>query len=114
AGRRELQEAGARRKAAVDRLTDAAGGILDEAGHGAGRASLDAVTNTLLAVATDPEAARLGRAGRLAEELPAPSGFGAAGGLAAAERLAARMTREAERAERRAAEARDRAARARP
>ncbi len=82
AGRRELQEAGARRKAAVDRLTDAAGGILDEAGHGAGRASLDAVTNTLLAVATDPEAARLVRSGRLEKELPPPSGFGDAGDLA--------------------------------
>jgi len=81
-GRRALQEAGGRRKAAVDRLTGAAEGILDEAGHGAGRASVDAVTNSLLAVATDPEAARLVRSGRLEKELPPPSGFGDVGDLA--------------------------------
>lgn len=75
-GARVLQEAGARRRSVVDRLAESAARVLEQAGHGAGRSNLDGVTNTLLAVATEPEAANLVRAGRLEKEFPPPSGFG--------------------------------------
>jgi len=101
-GGRQLQEAGAARRAAVDRLADAAASILEEAGHGAGRSNVDAVVNSLHAVAADPEAAGLVRAGRLEKELPPPSGFGDVGDMAVVlplpDRRAARTTaRKAER-----------------
>jgi hypothetical protein len=81
-GAKELQETAGARRALVDRLTEAAGEILEGAGLSGGRTHLDDVANTLLATATDPGAAEAVRLGRLEKELPAPAGFGEVGDLA--------------------------------
>jgi hypothetical protein len=83
-GRAELTEASRRRREIVDRLVQAAEDILQEAGRGAARATLDQVADSLLATAVDEEAReRVGR-GVLEKELPPPAGFGEIGGLEAA------------------------------
>jgi len=81
-GAKPLQEASARRRALVDRLAQAAAGMLEAGGYAPTRAHLDEVANTLLATTTDSQAAEAVRRGRLAKELPPPAGFGDLGGLA--------------------------------
>jgi hypothetical protein len=63
------------RQRAVNRLTDRAESILIDAGLRASRANLDRVATTLLATATDEDAAALVRRGVLDHDL-ATSGFG--------------------------------------
>jgi hypothetical protein len=75
-GMDRLREAGAERRRLVDRLVRDAANALQDAGMSAARATLDRVANTLMAIATDEEAAEHVRRGVLDKELPAPSGFG--------------------------------------
>jgi hypothetical protein len=102
-GAKELQEAAGRRREMVDRLVEAAGGILEDSGSSAARARLDEIANTLLATATDLAAAEAVRRGRLEKELPPPAGFGDVGELAAViqmpKRAANRTVERKERAE---------------
>jgi hypothetical protein len=76
AGAKTMQEAASRRKRAVERLTAGAAQVLREAGHSPTPAHLIQVSNTLLATATDADAAELVERGTLERPLPAPSGFG--------------------------------------
>ena len=71
-----LHEAGSERRRLVDRLVRAAKGSLESAGMSAARGTLDKVSDTLMAMATSPEAAEQVRRGVLDKELPAPAGFG--------------------------------------
>jgi hypothetical protein len=71
-----LQEAGRERRRIVERLAASAGGILEEAGMSSARSTIDKVADTLMAMATDEEAAERVRRGILERELPAPAGFG--------------------------------------
>jgi hypothetical protein len=64
------------RRALVERLTSAAAELLEAAGLSAARGTLDRVTDTLTAIASDGEATALVRRGVLAKELPPPAGFG--------------------------------------
>jgi len=96
-GGKALQEAGGRRREAVDRLVKSAAEILASGGHTAARARLDEVANTLLAVATDDAAAEAVRRGRLEKELPPPAGFGEADALAAVISLRERRARDSPR-----------------
>jgi hypothetical protein len=75
-GADQLHEAGTERRRLVDRLVRAAAGTLEKAGMSAARATLDKVSNTLMAIATDEDAADRVRRGVLDKELPAPAGFG--------------------------------------
>jgi hypothetical protein len=75
-GAKELQQLASRRRELVERLTDRAGRILRAAGASGSRTHLDEVANTLLATATDPQAAADVRRGRLERDLPPPAGFG--------------------------------------
>ena len=75
-GMDRLREAGAERRRLVDRLVRDAGDALKDAGMSAARATLDKVANTLMAIATDEEAAERVRRGVLDKELAAPAGFG--------------------------------------
>jgi len=96
-GGKALQEAGARRREAVDRLVKEAAEVLGSGGHAATRARLDEVANTLLAVATDDAAAKTVREGRLEKEFLPPSGFGEEGDLAAVISLPDRRAKESSR-----------------
>ncbi len=107
-GGRALQEAGAQRREAVDRLVKAAAEILDSGGHAATRARLDEVANTLLAVATDDAAAELVRRGWLDKELPPPAGFGEPDDLAAVISLPERRAKDSSRRGREKVTARER------
>jgi hypothetical protein len=71
-----LHEASNERRRLVERLVHASAGVLESAGMSAARATLDKVSNTLMAIATDEEAADRVRRGVLDKELPAPAGFG--------------------------------------
>lgn len=71
-----LHQAGSERRRLVDRLVGAAAGMLKKEGMSAARATLDKVSNTLMAIATDEDAADRVRRGVLDKELPAPAGFG--------------------------------------
>ncbi len=71
----ELRGAADRRREAVDALTEEAARLLRGAGHAA-QPHLDAVRQTLLAASTDVEVGKQVVRGRLAKEVPAPSGFG--------------------------------------
>jgi hypothetical protein len=71
-----MREASAGRRRLVDRLVRAAATILEAAGTSAARATLDKVSDTLNAIATDEAAADRVRRGVLDKELPAPAGFG--------------------------------------
>jgi hypothetical protein len=75
-GAQQLQEASAERRRLVERLVRAAATSLESGGMSAARASLDKVSDTLLAIATDEEAAERVRRGVLDKELAAPAGFG--------------------------------------
>lgn len=75
-GADRLREATEGRRALIDRLVRAAAQALGAAGMAAPRATLDKVTDTLTAIASDPAAAERVRAGVLDKELPAPAGFG--------------------------------------
>jgi hypothetical protein len=115
-GAQQLQEASADRRRLVDRLVRAAGKALQAAGMPAARSTLDKVSDTLMAIATDEEAADRVRRGILDKELPAPSGFGDqeldASLLASVTQLPRRAGREDDRpsaGERKQAEARRRA-----
>ena len=59
-----LREAGAERRRLVERLVRAAGRSLESAGMSAARGTLDKVSDTLLAMATSPEATGPGPQGR--------------------------------------------------
>jgi len=76
-----LREATDRRRKAVRNLLKGAEAILHEAGRSSAGA-VEAVQATLDAASTDETAGRLVREGRLAKELPPPSGFGDVEGLA--------------------------------
>jgi hypothetical protein len=71
-----MHKASAERRRLVDRLVRASAGVLEKAGMSAARATLDKVSNTLMAIATDQDAADRVRRGVLDKELPAPAGFG--------------------------------------
>jgi len=71
-GANRLLEASAERRRLVDRLVKKAGRALQKAGMSAARPTLDKVANTLMAIATDEEAADLVRRGVLDKELPRP------------------------------------------
>jgi hypothetical protein len=71
-----LRDVGAERRRLVERLVREAATTLESAGMSAARATLDKVANTLMAIATDDDAAERVRRGVLDKELPAPSGFG--------------------------------------
>jgi hypothetical protein len=71
-----LHEASSERHKLVDRLVRASAGVLEKAGMSSARATLDKVSNTLMAIATDEDAADRVRRGVLDKELAAPAGFG--------------------------------------
>ena len=71
-----LRETAAERRRLVERLVRSSEEALEEAGIPAPRATLDKVADTLMAVATDQDAAEKVRRGILDKELPAPAGFG--------------------------------------
>lgn len=71
-----LREAASERRRLVDLLVRAASQTLKDAGMAAARATLDEVSSTLMAIATNQEAAERVRRGVLDKELPAPAGFG--------------------------------------
>jgi hypothetical protein len=75
-GAERLRAATEERRALVDRLTRSAAEALSDAGLSAARGTLDKVTDTLTAIASDTGAAALVRRGVLAKELPPPAGFG--------------------------------------
>jgi hypothetical protein len=118
-----MRDAADERRRLVDGLVRDAGTILKGAGMSDARATLDKVSDTLLAIATDEDAADRVRRGVLDRELPAPAGFGderldaallasvtalptRAGPKRAAEPTASQV-RARERADRLAAEARE-------
>ncbi|MGH2595575.1 MAG: hypothetical protein ACRDH7_06405 [Actinomycetota bacterium] len=71
-----MLEVSSERRRLVDKLVRASSEALGQAGLSAARATLDKVSHTLMAIATDPEAAERVRSGTLDKELPAPAGFG--------------------------------------
>jgi hypothetical protein len=71
-----LRAAADERRRLVDQLVRASADALQSAGMSATRATLDKVSDTLMAIATDQEAATRVRRGVLDKELPAPAGFG--------------------------------------
>ena len=71
-----MRDAADERRRLVDGLVRAAGRILKDAGMSNARATLDKVSDTLLAIATDEDAAERVRNGTLDKELPSPAGFG--------------------------------------
>jgi hypothetical protein len=75
-GVERLRETADERHRLVDQLVRGAGIALQRAGMPATRATLDKVSDTLMAIATDQEAAERVRRGVLDKELPAPAGFG--------------------------------------
>jgi hypothetical protein len=75
-GVERLRETADERHRLVDQLVRAGGNALQSAGMSATRATLDKVSDTLMAIATDQEAAEKVRRGVLDKELPAPAGFG--------------------------------------
>lgn len=75
-GADRLHEAGSERRRLVELLVRASAEALESEGMSAARATLDKVSNTLMAMATDQDAAERVRRGVLDKELPAPSGFG--------------------------------------
>jgi hypothetical protein len=96
-----------RRRRVVDRLIDRAEVLLVEAGHATGRSTLDKVGDTLMAATVDEKAAEAVRAGRLARELTAPSGFEAAAGQISAPSEVASKRQARERARRAKEQARE-------
>ena len=78
-----LKELLAERRATVERVARLAVGELDSAGGG-GAAQREGIVATLEAALADPSDAEAVSAGRLAKELPAPSGFGVGDWSAAA------------------------------
>lgn len=71
-----LRAASDERRKLVDQLVRASADALESAGMSATRAALDKVSDTLMAIATDQEAAERVRRGVLDKELAAPAGFG--------------------------------------
>lgn len=99
-----IRDATAERRKLVAKLTKAAVDLLGPAGE----AQRDAITHTFDAAVADPDAGLAVRAGRLAKELEAPSGFGGELTFAAAPaatRAASPRSREERRAARHAARA---------
>jgi hypothetical protein len=131
-----FRDALAAQRRAVGKLVQEAASILAESGHPGSAATLDRVTSTLPAAASDPEHREALVAGRLTEELE-PPGFEALAGVklpkrtqpqpsrapeakkpdraavGAARKEAQRLERDAQRAEKAAREARARADEAR-
>jgi hypothetical protein len=93
AQRQDLADALARLRGALEDLTRAAEGLLDEQGRGVGPATIAKVGETLMAAAIDPGTRETIGAGRAVRE-GAPIGFG---GLAGAEPAAAPRSRPAKR-----------------
>jgi hypothetical protein len=77
----DLRDAADRRRAALQPMVDAAEAVLEEADRSSA-AHTEAAQATFESASVDEDAARQVREGRLAKELPAPSGFGAVSGLA--------------------------------
>jgi hypothetical protein len=102
-GAKGIREITARRRRAIDGMLDLAEDLLVQAGHAAGRATLDKVGETMMAATMDEEAAKAVRAGRLERELAPISGF---------ESLAGQITVPAKRATKVDRQARERAQRA--
>ena len=75
-GAERMREIAETRRRLVDQLVRTAGRALSDAGMPGARTTLDKVTNTLMAIATDESAADRVRVGILDKELPAPAGFG--------------------------------------
>jgi hypothetical protein len=74
-GREALRKVTIERRRLVDQLVAGAASILEEAGHGSSRATLDRVADTLMATAADEAAAESVREGVLQRDVPPPSGF---------------------------------------
>ena len=72
----ELRDATRERRKQVDALVQAAGDLLEAAGYGASRATLDAVANSLEAAVRDETARDRVVRGTLDKELEPPVGFG--------------------------------------
>jgi hypothetical protein len=81
-GREAFRAAADARQRAVAALTETAATILQDAGHGDSRATLDRVAATLLATAADEDGAELVRRGVLVQELGAEAAMGGFGLLA--------------------------------
>jgi hypothetical protein len=75
-----LRSAGAERRVAIERLLAATAAVLEESGRSP-EPHRDAIAATLQAASVDERAAAAVRAGTLARELAAPSGFGEVAGL---------------------------------
>jgi hypothetical protein len=101
-GAEAIRELTARRRRVIDRLLELAEGLLAEAGHGTGRATLDKVADTLMAATMDEGAADRVSAGRLERELAPPSGFDVVAGQMPTPGKAARPERQARERARRA------------
>src|SRR5262249_33202289 len=71
-----MRDASDERRRLVDGLVRSAGRILKDAGMSDARATLNKVSDTLLAIATDEDAAERVRRGVLDKELPSPAGCG--------------------------------------
>lgn len=102
-GAKRIREITARRRRAIDGVLDLAEDLLVQAGHAAGRSTLDKVGETMMAATMDEEAAKAVRAGRLERELAPSSGF---------ESLAGQVTVPAKRSSKVDRQARERAQRA--
>jgi hypothetical protein len=63
------------RRRLVDELAEAAGGVLEEAGHPSTRATLDRVSGTLIAATVDPDVAQTVETGTVQRDEPPPSGL---------------------------------------
>ncbi|MFN2590028.1 MAG: hypothetical protein ABR518_04590 [Actinomycetota bacterium] len=74
-GRDALRTATSERRRVIDQLVEAAGDLLEAAGHGRSRAVLDKVGETLMATATDEETAGLVAEGSLQREATAAAGL---------------------------------------
>jgi hypothetical protein len=75
-GRDGLRRAAATRRSVVDRLIREAGSLLERAGHPPTRTVLDRVGDSLMATATDADAAEHVGRGDVTKEFPAAAGFG--------------------------------------
>lgn len=99
-GAEGMREITVRRRRVVDRLLDRTEVLLTNAGHAAGRSTMDKVGDTLMAATVDEKAAEAVRPGRLARELTAPSGFEAVAGQISAPSEVASKRQARERAQR--------------
>jgi hypothetical protein len=75
AGADALRSTVTKRRRLVDDLAEAAGELLEEAGHPSTRATLDRVSGTLIAATVDPDVAETVETGTVQRDEPPPSGL---------------------------------------